>query len=63
MGRPQKNNLFTNTTSFRLSIIKIISGITNNTIAVVLNAFSMPEIKFFVMRNKMVHLSLNFAGP
>ena len=27
-----------------------ISGITNNTIAVVLNAFSVPEIKFFVMQ-------------
>ena len=49
-GQTTKTNLYANTTSFMLSIIKIISGITNNTIAVVLNAFSMPEIKFFVMQ-------------
>ena len=34
-----------------------MSCITNNTIAVMLNAFSMPKIIFFVLGNKMVFFS------
>ena len=49
MGRPQKPTYFCQyTKSFMRPIIKVMSDITNIITAVMLNAFSMPEMMFFV---------------
>ena len=57
MGKPIKNNLFAYTMSYRIPILKIISGITNIIIEILLNVISMPRNMFFVTR----HYGLPFS--
>ena len=61
MGKPSKTNLFATNMSYRLSKLKIISGLTNIITAVMLNVFSMSRTMFYVVI-KNGFLKVDYAG-